>query len=438
MKSLISCYPVKKYVTMIEWYKQPLRSARWNDMEDKFARLSALKPMVRQPAAMVTDGAAARLMALLGAELRTNDQGQHIGLRRTVSEPRAFNPNLRTLRLLAPTAQQIEADPKSWLFLDTETTGLAGGTGTYAFLIGIAWWEEGGFAVEQLFMRDHSEEASLLLGLERLLEGRKVLVTFNGKSFDWPLLETRFRVTRRTGLARIPVHLDLLHPARRLWRWRMKSVALSEIERQVLCLDRGADIPSETIPARYFSFLRGGPAEPIAEVFRHNQLDLCGLASLATHLMRLLEEPHEAGGDASALFGISRLLQQRGELPLAGELFERALSEGLPEIAERLARRELALMAKRRSDFGRAEYLWKELLGDTNEGLEAFEELAKHYEHRMHQPRIAAVWTRQALNSLREALCANRITQQAFRQWHARFQHRLDRLLEKLQSPTGS
>ena len=125
-------------------------------------------------------------------------------------------------------------DPEKWLFLDTETTGLAGGTGTYAFLVGLAWWDAGGLQVEQLFLRDLHEEYSLLQELAQRIADRPVLVTFNGKTFDWPLLENRFTMTRAIRVPQLAAHLDLLHPARSLWRLRLGSVRLVELERHVL------------------------------------------------------------------------------------------------------------------------------------------------------------------------------------------------------------
>src|SRR5262249_9101235 len=125
-------------------------------------------------------------------------------------------------------------DPAKWLFLDTETTGLAGGTGTYAFLVGLAWWDAGGLQVEQLFMRDFAEEHSLLSELAERLQDRPVRVTFNGKSFDWPLLENRFTMTRRIPVPKLAGHVDLLHPARTLWKLRLGSVRLVDLEKYVL------------------------------------------------------------------------------------------------------------------------------------------------------------------------------------------------------------
>ena len=192
------------------------------------------------------------------------------------------------LRLLAPDAPAEVADAERWLFLDTETTGLAGGTGTYPFLVGLAWWEGGGLEVEQLFMREYSEEPSLLAALAERLAERPVLVTFNGKSFDWPLLETRYRMARTIPPPVPRAHLDFLHPARSLWRLRLGSVRLSQLERHVLGWDRGADLASELIPRIYLDFVRGGRAEALVPVFHHNQMDLRGLAGLAGRILSLL------------------------------------------------------------------------------------------------------------------------------------------------------
>ena len=184
----------------------------------------------------------------------------------------------------------------SGCFSTRKRPGLAGGTGTYPFLVGIAWWDAGGLQVEQFFMRDLDEEHSLLLELSERMTKRPVLVTFNGKSFDWPLLETRYRMTRAIPSFTPKVHLDLLHPARQLWRLRLGSVRLKDLERHVLGGDgralewsRHDDIDSSLIPQMYFDYLRGGPAEPLAGIFRHNQMDLRGLAALAGKIFTLLD-----------------------------------------------------------------------------------------------------------------------------------------------------
>jgi hypothetical protein len=324
------------------------------------------------------------------------------------------------------------ADTSRWIFLDTETTGLAGGTGTYAFLVGVGWWEPGGFVIEQYFMRDFDEESSLLLTLSERLSGQPVLVTFNGKSFDWPLLETRFRMNRSARIPPLSEHLDLIHPARQLWRLSLPSVSLTELERNILGMERERDIPSRTIPACYFHYLRGGPAEPIVEIIRHNQMDLLGLAGLAATVTQLLQEPDRADVSAGELYGISRILQRRGETALAARVYERALARGLPPAEDRTAKRELALLAKRTQNFARANNLWEDLLGESADGLRAYEELAIYFEHTMKEIGRAASLTREALVKLREGYQAGSLAPDSFHRWHRRLRHRLSRLQRKL------
>src|SRR6266850_1268548 len=277
---------------------------------DKFSLLTALKSsrlMPARPAAIRTPGDDDALGRLLGAGVATNHFGEHLAIRNWFSTPEFAEPSPATLELLSRTRDELVSrktraaleDPEKWLFLDTETTGLAGGTGTYAFLIGLAWWDAGGLQIEQFLMRDFSEEHSLLHELAARLAERPVLVTFNGKSFDWPLLENRFTMTRAIAAPKLAAHLDLLHPARALWKLRLGSVRLVELERHVLDAPRlgwrrDDDVASARIPQFYFDYLRGGPTEPLAGVVRHNQMDLRGLAALFGKINSLLSEPGAA------------------------------------------------------------------------------------------------------------------------------------------------
>jgi uncharacterized protein YprB with RNaseH-like and TPR domain len=372
-----------------------------------------------------------RLMQLLGGESRSNSLGTHVCVRCRFSQPRLAEISPRALQLLSPGSSEAVCDARQWLFLDTETTGLAGGTGTYAFLIGVGWWEDGGFIVEQYFMKDHGDERSLLLEVLDRLRQRRVLVTFNGKSFDWPLLQTRFQMARIRPVPEPQAHLDMLHPARQIWRLNLKSVALAQLEYHVLQIQRGHDIPSETIPQRYFDFLRGGPPDDLADVFRHNQLDICGLASLALRIISILEDPERGDCNAGELFGISRILQRRGDNASAERIYQKALTEGLPEAAEQVARRELAYLAKRERNFEQSNMHWEKLLGSSIEGLKAYEQLAIYYEHHAAQPQKAAALSREALIQLQESFHSGRLPSQKYQQWHASFQHRLSRLTAK-------
>jgi uncharacterized protein YprB with RNaseH-like and TPR domain len=421
-----------------------------SNANDRFSRLAALRParkrvpdIPRADQGRAAEGDA--LAALLGATVSRNRYGEHLVVRQWFSSPEECAPSAHAMRLLLPEDSGQASDPADWLFLDTETTGLAGGTGTYAFLVGLAWWDAGGLQVEQFFMRDHSEEHSLLLELARRLGERRVLVTFNGKSFDWPLLETRFRMTRSIALRAPAAHLDLLHPARQLWRLRLGSVRLTELEQHVLGGDgmslgwtRRDDIDSALIPQVYFDYLRGGPPAPLGQVFRHNQMDLRGLAALAGKILALLAEPEalEGSGDAALeLYGLSRLLHRRGDAPRARRLYERALKAGLPKAVDRAARRELARLAKRERDYARATSLWEQLIADSADGLEAYEQLAIYYEHHARERQRAAAFTREALAALRQGLRAGRIEPGRYRKLQARLEHRLARLTRASRSP---
>src|SRR5271168_3795599 len=371
--------------------------------QDKLARIGALKPAKRRVAMgeeprgfrPEIPAGSERLAQILGASARSNRFGDHLGLRRWFSElegceATGTEQNAAALRLLAPDAPADVANPEQWLFLDTETTGLAGGTGTYPFLVGIAWWDSGGLEVEQFFMRDHSEEHSLLVTLAERMAERRVLVTFNGKSFDWPLLETRYRMTRTIRPPAPRAHLDFLHPSRNLWRLKFGSVRLAELERHVLGWNRGADVMSDLIPEIYFNFLRGGAPEPLVPIFHHNQMDLRGLAGLAGRIVSMLADPESRGQDALEMFGVSRICERRGETSRARKLYARSVAAELPAETDRAAKRSLARLAKREGDFTQARELWEGIAGNSREGFEAYEQLAISFEHHAREPHRAA------------------------------------------------
>jgi uncharacterized protein len=372
-----------------------------------------------------------RLALLLGASVNQNRHGKHLCLHCWHGEYAPCTPEAAALQLLLPDAPEEVRHPEQWLFLDTETTGLSGGTGTYPFLVGLAWWEGGGLQVEQLFMRDLNEERSLLTALAERLEERPVLVTFNGKSFDLPLLETRYRMTRSLPPPTPRAHLDFLHPARNIWKLRLGSVRLSQLERHVLGWDRGEDLDSGDIPRMYLDFLRGGPADPLVPVFLHNQMDLRGLAGLAGRILSLLGEEEVTNQDGLELFGLSRICERRGQVDRARETYERSISSVLPRETDRAARAALARLAKRARDISRARELWESMLGNSREGYEAYEQLAICYEHEVRDPRKALAITRDALVQLRRGHQLGLVEGIAYHRLRARFEHRLARLERK-------
>jgi uncharacterized protein YprB with RNaseH-like and TPR domain len=368
------------------------------NLADKFSRLSALRParaVLSKPSPLRAPDEVDPLGRLLGAGIARNHYGEHLAIRNWFSTPEFCQPSPVALELLSQTRDEALSrrtraaleDPEKWLFLDTETTGLSGGTGTYAFLLGLAWWDAGGLQIEQLFLRDFSEEHSLLQELSARLAERPVLVTFNGKAFDWPLLENRFTMTRAIKIPRLAAHLDLLHPARALWRLRLGSVRLVELERHVLDAERlgwhrGDDVASALIPQYYFDYLRGCVADPLAGVVKHNQMDLRGLAALYGKINTMLDEQECAGveTDSLDLFGLSKFLHRRGDRDRAHSTCTKALDSGLPAEFRPQATRDLAQMAKRRGDSAAAATLWLELVGDPQDGIVACEQLAIHYE----------------------------------------------------------
>ncbi|NMB02162.1 MAG: hypothetical protein GX971_11720 [Firmicutes bacterium] len=284
------------------------------------------------------------------------------------------------------------------LFLDTETTGLAGGTGTYAFLVGLGFFTPTHFVVKQLLMRDYNEELALLYLLDQELRRRDTIISFNGKSFDLPLLQTRFTLSR-LGLEG-PVgkhHLDLLHMSRRLWRHKLESCSLGSLEEHILGVRRTDDIPGFEIPQRYFDFLQTGDGSLLVNILEHNVIDIISMATLLFRIHLTTElEPAECDCpyEAEALASLA-LVAEKQRLALH---FLEAASQ-LAEEQTQYVRviRQSAAIYKRLKEYEQAALLWKKLLKLESGDLAAAEELAKYYEHRAKDLSGAEQVTRRAL-----------------------------------------
>jgi uncharacterized protein YprB with RNaseH-like and TPR domain len=295
------------------------------------------------------------------------------------------------------------AHPMKWAFLDTETTGLAGGTGTYAFLIGVGSIDATGFRLRQFFMRDYGEEASQLHRLSEYLEQFDVLITYNGKAYDQPLLETRFRMARARHPFDRMEHLDLLFGARRLWKLRLESCRLVDLENRILGVERHGDLPSEMIPYVYFEYLRTQHAYRLVPIFHHNALDILSLACLTAIVpfhFRSQEEgvlgPNVRHG--ADLIGLARWMLQADRHEEALRLFRRAVEMGLPDHLLFKTLWETAATEKRLGREDAALAVITELAESPNPfRVRAFEELAKHYEHRERNYVMALEMTRSAL-----------------------------------------
>ena len=317
-------------------------------------------------------------------------------------------------------------DASRLVFLDTETTGLAGGTGTCAFLIGIGNVEGMKFVVRQFFLRDYPEEKAMLEALAEALEPCQGIVTFNGKTFDVPLLETRYALARmKSPLDRL-IHFDALHPARRLWKLRLESCKLTDLEEAILGVSREGDVPGSVIPAIYFDYLRSGDARGLQPVFYHNALDVVSLAALTVELARALGDGGaEALGSPLDLFSLSRILGTAGSQEKSISACRQALAVGLPQPVESLALKHLAAEFKRKRQHESAAELWLELSRrESPLAVEALEELAIHYEHHLRDIQQALEFTLDAVARLEE-----QFPSVAYRN---RFARRLERLQTKL------
>ncbi len=323
---------------------------------------------------------------------------------------------------------QLAGDPRlaalpheRLVLLDTETTGLAGGTGTYVFLVGLGFFareagprgDDWSFVVRQYFLRELREERALLHALAARLTDFGALVTFNGKSFDWPLLATRYTLARQAPPGggrdgRGWPHLDLLHPARRVWRHRLASCSLGSLEGAVLGVRRATDVPSFLIPALYFRFLRDGDHEPLLPVLAHNEADIVSLLALLAHLGHLAGPA--AGGVAGGegplpgadCYGLATLHGALGRADESIAAYGAALADpALPPALRRAARAALARALKRDGRWDEAAAHWR-LLMQAEARRKApepwpWEELAKYQEHVARDYAAAAATTAAAL-----------------------------------------
>lgn len=290
--------------------------------------------------------------------------------------------------------------PAKWCFLDTETTGLAGGSGTYAFLIGVGRITPQGFRIRQFFMREFGEEASQLSALHEHLKQFEVLITYNGRTFDQPLLETRFRMVRQRPPFAALEHLDLLFGARRLWNLRFDSCRLVDLENQILGVERQGDLPGEMIPYFYFEYLRRHEIFRLMPIFHHNAVDILTLACLTAIVPRAFHSPDQAQfTHAAEMVGLARWWRQADQHENALALFRQALDRELPDellfrtmwdvaaLEKKLGREHAALPML--TDLASARNPWR---------APAFTELAKYYEHRERNYAMALEMARNAFD----------------------------------------
>ena len=376
--------------------------------------------------------AARPVEAVLGGEVVDTGQGTLVVVRREYPLTHVHGRQPLAAALAAPLdllsrvtrAEAPVTQRHGLLFLDTETTGLAGGTGTYAFLVGAALLEADRVVVTQYFMRDLDEEPALLAALGPLLERATGLVTFNGAGFDLPLLETRFVLARRRWPAALP-HLDLLWPARRVWTACLPDCRLATLEREVFGLARESDVAGGLIPALYFEFLRSRRAERLAPVFAHNRDDLLSLVALTGWLGEALHG-RVAAVRGEEMAGLGRLWEPV-DLSRALAWYRASLDAGLPDDAAHAVRLRLARWEKRQAQWGAACALWEAAARHVTFDPRPWEELAKFHEHRARDLAAARTVVEGALGRARTSGAPAHVL-------HA-FHHRLGRLARRLGTP---
>ena len=323
----------------------------------------------------------------------------------------------------------VEIDPAQIAFMDIETSGLSGGTGTIPFQVGIGYFTGDGFLLSQLFLRSPDEESALLAQMTRLMDPIKAIVTYNGKSFDIPVLNTRHVLNGISSPFTSLHHFDLLHLSRRLWRDSLPSRRLSDIERDILGVARtGEEVPGWMVPQYYFDYLRTGDARPLGGVFYHNEVDILSLVSLFNHAAALLNDPLSSEkAESLELAAIARLYEELGEVDHAFLIYEQSLQLGLPDSFYMKTLQQYAALNRKYGNWEEAVRLWTS--GADQGHVISCVELSKYYEHRQRDYAQAARWAEEALKQIKGNIASSAYSGVSA----AEVLHRLERLARKLE-----
>lgn len=310
--------------------------------------------------------------------------------------PHGMDVGRETVMLMQGEDMPEGFDPRRILYLDTETTGFAG-AGTVAFLIGVGWLGDEGFTVEQYLMRDYPEEIFQLQKLQEVLARFDVICTFNGRSFDVPLLRDRFLMNRMSPACLEKPHIDLLHIARRIWKLRLKKCNLGRLEEAVLGICRVGDIPGAEVPQRFFSYLKTGQFDLLRDVIDHNAQDIASLCVLLSRMAWMYEHPEESI-HAEDVFSMGMALE-RFHHPEEARRCYRLASRGKMRSQGQL---RLAVSYRRGGDRLMAKEIWQAMVIRREGGITPYIELAKHYEHVEKDLPAALEMTRRALMMMAE------------------------------------
>lgn len=334
------------------------------------------------------------------------------------------------LQLAGKDENLLQLNLKESLFLDTETTGLSGGSGTLIFLLGMGYFENGDFVLKQFFLRELDEELALLYLVREELNRFQSFISFNGKAFDWPLLQNRF-VYHRLKLELVdPPHLDLLHAARRIWKGRLQDCSLSNLEREILEVRREGDIASYLIPHLYFEYLRTKDALTVKPIFYHNEVDVLSMVSLTILLHRIHVQPLHELEDSLDLSTLARYYENTRQWQRNISIYQTLRQDENNSDRKNEYSLLLSYCYKRLGKWSEAVEIWHELIGSAKVRFEAYEELAKYYEHRARDLVMAEKIVASAL--ARVDLMEQLAHTSPLAQWRSAFSRRLQRIRQKM------
>ena len=355
----------------------------------------------------------------------TSTDCRHFAVYRPAEEfPGALELTAETLRMMSDREIPDGLDPRRILYLDTETTGL-GGSGTVAFLVGMGWLTDEGFEVHQFLMRDYPEEPYLLKHVAAGLEKFDVLCTFNGTTFDVPLLESRFLMNRmdRERLLALP-HLDLLHMCRRLWKLRLGRCNLGHLEEVILGKPRVDDLPGSEVPQRYFTYLKTKQMSLLDDILKHNAQDIASLCVLLNHMADLYLHPEKIRFSED-VYSMGRALERINRTENARHCYRLARRGRMGDSAGAA----LAMSYRRGGEREQAAEVWREMIRDRRGGIVPYVELAKYEEHVRRDIPAALELTEKALLLISEPTLREGKTVQESKN---ELQYRRQRLIRKL------
>ncbi|MFQ5602047.1 MAG: ribonuclease H-like domain-containing protein [bacterium] len=343
-----------------------------------------------------------------------------------------LNISASFLALVGKNDQIQNVDLKKLLFIDTETTGLAGGSGTYAFLIGVGYFKEDRFHLAQFFMNDLHEETAILNEVSTLASQHDLLVSYNGKSYDIPLLHSRNTVNRIKSQLTAVLHLDLLHAVRRMWKHLLPDCSLGSAEKCLLQVERDGDVPGYLIPQMYFDFLRDKDPLPLKPIFYHNQQDILSMVGLTTLAMQTFENPLAATKNRQDVVSLGKIFEEMSLYEQSIELMDGFLADTPAEKDRQELLIRTAFNYKKVRNWTRATKIWLECIGTQNFHPVPYIELAKYYEHKEKDHLKAKSLVDSALKELEILFSFN--PQNAWQEYRQDLLYRQKRLIKKLQT----